>query len=83
MTTAIERVEKFVAIREKFADDSVAPGYSLRLDDLRVVVALAKRAEYSEWNGLCFAGKHGLDYPTQPCDRCAASKRKARAKSRR
>jgi hypothetical protein len=24
------------------------------------------------WNGLCPAGKHGLDHEGQPCDLCAA-----------
>ena len=23
------------------------------------------------WNGMCPAGKHGLDFQGQPCDRCA------------
>lgn len=23
-----------------------------------------------KWNGLCLAGKHGLDFPTQRCDSC-------------
>lgn len=28
------------------------------------------------WDGLCPAGRHGLDFKSQPCDRCAASARR-------
>lgn len=26
--------------------------------------------EAAKWNGLCDAGKHGLDFKGQPCDLC-------------
>lgn len=32
------------------------------------------RAVWGTWNGLCPAGKHGLDYEGQPCDLCPVSK---------
>lgn len=34
------------------------------------------KSKRAKWDGLCPAGKHGLDYRTQPCDLCAKSKRR-------
>lgn len=32
-----------------------------------------------EWDGLCLADKHGLDYEGQPCDICDAFERTNKA----
>lgn len=53
------------------ANDSATANANRRL------LAAAKRftaaAERETWDGLCPAGKHGLDYAGQPCDLCRKS----------
>jgi hypothetical protein len=41
-----------------------------------------KAVTSKKWNGLCPAGKHGLDYEGQPCDRCPDDARAADARAR-
>jgi len=40
------------------------------LDEIKRIA----RAVWATWNGLCPAGKHGLDFEGQACDLCAISK---------
>ena len=35
------------------------------------------------WNGMCPAGKHGLDYETQECDLCAREAKPSRVLTKR
>jgi len=52
-------------------------GSKARKADSRAAKSTLKKIpkEELEWDGLCPAGKHGLDFQGQPCDLCPRSKK--------
>lgn len=68
---------------------SIADGFSFEAPPKWAAIITALRAglhaaargqELPTWNGLCPAGKHGLDRQGQPCDLCAAETKAAAPK---
>lgn len=68
---------------------SIADGFSFEAPPKWAAIISALRAglhaaargeELPTWNGLCPAGKHGLDHEDQSCDLCAAEAKTAAPK---
>lgn len=61
------------------------PKWSAIIAALRAAIHAAARGQELplRWNGLCAAGKHGLDHEGQFCDLCAAEEKPAAKKAKK
>jgi hypothetical protein len=69
-------------VKSSYADGKLdfeaSPKWAALIAALRAGIHSAARGEELPvlWNGMCPAGKHGLDSEDQPCDLCAAASSK-------